>query len=179
MSIEIEDIMVCKVVTIEANATVRDVAKLMNKHDIGCLVVVEKGKPIGIVTERDMLKRVLAGPENLKINAREIMSSPLTIGKPDMEIESAAEIMFAKKIKKLPIVDGGKLIGLVTLTDLLRIQPQLIKMYKIFSNTLAPKRMKKVFDYYLLIHPESERASWLSKESGILGKEQKHASHTD
>ena len=171
MSIEIEDIMVERVITVEADATVRDAAKLMNKHDIGCLVVVEKGRPIGIVTERDMLKRVLAEYEELKnINVQEIMSRPLTVGKPGMEIESAAKIMFVKKIKKLPIVEKGKLLGLVTLTDLLRIQPQLIKMYKIFSSDLAPKRMKKVFDYYLLIHPESERAAWLSKESGIVGR---------
>lgn len=171
MSLEIENIMVDKVITVEANATVRDAAKLMNKHDIGCLVVVEKGRPIGIVTERDMLKRVLAEYGELKrISVREIMSKPLTVGKPGMEIESAAKIMFTKKIKKLPIVDQGKLIGLVTLTDLLRIQPQLIKMYKIFSSGIAPKRMKKVFDYYLLIHPESERAVWLSKESGVFGK---------
>jgi len=87
-----------------------------------------------------------------------------------MEIENAAEIMFTKKIKKLPIVEKGKLRGLLTLTDLLRVQPQLIKMYKIFSSDLAPQRMKKVFDYYLLIHPESERAAWLSKESGISAK---------
>jgi len=171
MSVEIKDIMVDKVITVEAAATVRDAAKLMNKHDIGCLVVVEEGRPIGIVTERDMLKRVLAESKELKkTNVQEIMSKPLTVGKPDMEIESAAKIMFTKKIKKLPIVEEGKLLGLVTLTDLLRIQPQLIKMYKVFSINLAPKRMKKVFDYYLLIHPESERATWLGKESGIVGK---------
>ncbi len=171
MSVEVEDVMVGKVITVEADATVRDAVKLMNKHDIGSLVVVEKGRPIGIITERDMLKRVLAESEELKkISVQEIMSTPLTVGNPDMEIESAAKIMFMKKIKKLPIVERGKLLGIVTLTDLLRIQPQLIRMYKIFSSDLAPKRMKKVFDYYLLIHPESERAVWLNKGSGIFGK---------
>ncbi len=171
MSVEVEDVMVHKVITVEADATVRDAVKLMNKHEIGCLVVVENGKPIGIVTERDMLKRVLAASEELKkMNVQKIMSKPLTVGKPGMEIERAAKIMFTKKMKKLPIVEKGKLLGIVTLTDLLRLQPQLIRMYKIFSSDLAPKRMKKVFDYYLLIHPESERAAWLSKESGILGK---------
>ncbi|UCC33661.1 MAG: CBS domain-containing protein [Candidatus Bathyarchaeota archaeon] len=171
MSLEIEDIMVDKVITVEADVKVRDAAKLMNENDIGCLVVVEKGRPIGIVTERDMLKRVLVIYEELeKITVREIMSKPLIIGRPNMEIGSAAEIMFTKKIKKLPIVEGGKLQGLVTLTDLLRLQPQLIKMYKIFSSDLAPKRMKKVFDYYLLIHPESEKTAWLKRESGISRK---------
>jgi len=171
MSIEIKDIMVDKVITIAADTTVRGAVKLMNKHDIGCLIVIENGEPIGIVTERDMLKRVLAESEELEnIKVQEVMSKPLTVGRPDMEIESAAKIMFTKKIKKLPIVEKGKLIGLVTLTDLLRIQPQLIRMYKIFSGNLAPKRMKKVFDYYLLIHPESERALWLSNESRIFKK---------
>jgi len=169
MSIEIEDIMVDSVITIEADAPVSDAVKLMNTYEIGCLIVMEKGEPIGIVTERDMLKRVLADSEEFKkISIQEIMSKPLIAGTPDMEIESAARIMFTEKIKKLPIVENGKLLGLVTLTDLLRIQPQLIKMYKIFSNSLAPKRMKKVFDYYLLICPESKRGAWLTNESGIF-----------
>jgi hypothetical protein len=56
----------------------------------------------------------------------------------------------------MPIVKKGKLIGLVTLTDILRIQPQLIKMYKIFSTGLAPRRIKKVFDYYLLCDTKIE-----------------------
>jgi len=171
MSVDVESIMVQKVITVGSDATVRDAVNLMNKHDIGCLVIVENGKPAGIVTERDMLKRILAQSEELeKIDIQKVMSKPLIVGKPDMEIENAAQIMFTKKIKKLPIVEKGKLLGLLTLTDLLRVQPQLIKMYKIFSSDLAPQRMKKVFDYYLLIHPESERAAWLSKESGIPAK---------
>jgi signal-transduction protein with cAMP-binding, CBS, and nucleotidyltransferase domain len=59
--------------------------------------------------------------------------------------------MFEKNIKKMPIIGKGELLGLVTLTDILRIQPQLIKMYKIFSTGLAPRRIRKVFDYYLLV----------------------------
>lgn len=171
MSVEVESIMVHKVITIGADATVRDAVNLMNKQDIGCLIIVENEKPIGIVTERDMLKRILGQSEELeKIDIQKVMSKPLIAGNPGMEIENAAKIMFTKKIKKLPIVEKGKLRGLLTLTDLLRVQPQLIKMYKIFSSDLAPQRMKKVFDYYLLIHPESERAAWLSKESGIPAK---------
>jgi signal-transduction protein with cAMP-binding, CBS, and nucleotidyltransferase domain len=73
-----------------------------------------------------------------------------------VQIEEAAKLMFQKKIKKLPVVEKGKLVGLVSLTDLLRVQPQLIKLYKIFSSDLAPRRMKKVFDYYLLLHTKFE-----------------------
>lgn len=155
MSLEVNEIMVDKVITTKTDTTVKDAAKLMNEKEIGCLIVVDDGKPVGIVTERDLLKRVLAeSPKNLKEEVAEIMTSPIISAAPNMEIEEAAKVMFSKKIKKLPIVKNGKLLGLLTLTDILRIQPQLIRMYKIFTSDLAPRRMKKVFDYYLLLHTE-------------------------
>lgn len=158
VSLEVKDIMINKVWTIEVDASLRDAVKLMNKHEIGCLIVMEKGNAVGIVTERDFLKRVVAQSEELKkVKVKEIMSKPLVTGKRDMEIEDVARLMFRRKIKKLPLVEHGKLLGLVTLTDLLRIQPQLIKMYKIFSSDLAPRRMKKVFDYYLLLQTETKK----------------------
>jgi len=157
MSVEIRDVMVDKVITAKKDATVEDAIKLMNKYEIGCLVVVENGKPTGIITERDLLKRVLAKSKELRnIKVLEIMSTPVITVAPETEIEEAAKLMYQKKIKKLPIVEKGKLLGLVTLTDILRIQPQLIRLYKIFSSDLAPRRMKKVFDYYLLLHTQFE-----------------------
>jgi len=152
MSLNVEDVMVEQVVTIEADATVQEAVDLMNKHEIGCLVVVLRGKPVGIITERDMLKRVLAksiDPEKVKIS--EIMSAPLIVGRPGMEIEDAVRLMFKTKIKKLPVVQKGRLIGLVTLTDLTRFQPHMIRILKKLSVTeLPPKRLKKVVDYYVV-----------------------------
>ena len=152
MDLNVEDVMVDEVITIDADATVHKAVRLMNKHEIGCVVVVLKGKPVGIITERDMLKRVLAksvDPEKIKVS--DIMSAPLILGKPKMEIENAVRLMFKTKIKKLPVVHRGKLIGLVTLTDLTRFQPHMIKILKKLSVTeLPPKRLKKVVDYYLI-----------------------------
>ncbi len=152
MDLNVEDVMVDEVITIDADATVHEAVRLMNKHEIGCVIVVLKGKPIGIITERDMLKRVLAksvDPEKIKVS--DIMSAPLIMGKPKMEIEDAATLMFKTKIKKLPVVHKGKLIGLVTLTDLTRFQPHMIRILKRLSLTeLPPKRLKKVVDYYLI-----------------------------
>jgi len=119
MSPKVKDFMVRDVVTVGAGATVWEAVGLMNKHEIGCLVVMKRAKPIGIVTERDMLKRVLAGlkdPEKVKV--REIMSKPLVAVKPQMDIEDAAGTMLGRRIKKLPVVENGCLVGLVTLTDL-------------------------------------------------------------
>jgi len=150
MSIEIHSIMVDKVVTTKKDATVKEAVELMNKHEIGCLVVVEDEEPVGIITERDLLKRVLAESKETKnMKVEEVMSTPVLYVTPNVEVEDAAKLMIQNKIKKLPVVEKGKLRGLVTLTDLLRIQPQLIRDYKVLSSDVAPRRMKKVFDYYL------------------------------
>jgi len=152
MSLNVEDVMVEKVVTVEAEATVQEAVDLMNKHEIGCLIVVLRGKPVGIITERDMLTRVLAkskDPEKIKVS--DIMSAPLIVGKPEMEVEDAVKLMFKTKIKKLPVVQRGRLIGLVTLTDLTRFQPHMIKILKKLSVAeLPPKRLQKVVDYYVV-----------------------------
>ena len=128
MVLKIENVMVSDVITIEAEATVRQAVYLMNKHEIGCLVVMRKGKPVGIVTETDMVKRVIlksVNPEKTKV--KEIMSKPLVVGNPQMDIDEASKLMQRQKIKKLPVVERGRLVGLVTTTDLVR-SPEVMKM---------------------------------------------------
>jgi len=100
--------MVGDVVTVETNATVRKAVRLMNNREIGCLVVVKEGKPAGIVTERDMLKRVLvAGRDPRAMEVGEIMSKPLLSMKPGKRIEEAVKLMFRHKIKKLPVIENA------------------------------------------------------------------------
>ena len=148
MSLKLEDVMVEDVITVGEKATVKKAVELMNKHEIGCLIVVKGNKPAGIVTERDMLKRVLLeskDPGRTKII--EIMSKPLVFGKPQMSIEDAVKLMFKRKIKKLPVAENDHLVGLVTLTDLIRSQ-EIIKMLKKLPAKETPRRMKKVVDYF-------------------------------
>lgn len=155
MSLEIRDLMIQKVIAIDADASLKEAITLMNKHEIGCLVVCKNQRPVGIITERDLLKRVLAeSPEVPQIKVQQIMSTPLKTVKPDMGLEEAVRFMVEQKIKKLPVSQNDKLVGLITLTDILRFQPQLIRIYKIFSADVVPPRMKKVFDYYTLLYPE-------------------------
>jgi len=128
MSLKVEDVMVEEVISVSEKATVREAAELMNKHEIGCLVVTKNGKPVGIVTETDMVKRVIlepVDPEETKVS--EIMSKPLVVGSPQMDVDEASKLMRRRKIKKLPIVNRGRLIGLVTTTDLVR-SPEVMKM---------------------------------------------------
>lgn len=128
MSLKIEDVMVEDVISVSEKATVREAAELMNEHEIGCLVVVKRGKPVGIVTETDMVKRVIlesVDPEDIKVG--DIMSKPLVVGNPQMDVDEASRLMQRRKIKKLPVVEKGRLIGLVTTTDIVR-SPEVMKM---------------------------------------------------
>ena len=152
MSLKVEDVMIEDLVIVEEDISVKKAVELMNKHEIGCLIVTKRGKPIGIVTERDMLTRVLAelrSPDKTKI--AEIMSRPLIVADPQMDLEEAARLMFKMKVKKLPVVSNGELVGLVTLTDIARFQPQVMKILKkVQTMEAAPKRMQKVVNYYVV-----------------------------
>jgi len=157
MSLEVKDLMVRKVVTVKKDASLKEVITVMNDHEIGCVVVCKNQRPIGIITERYLLKRVLANiPEMPHIKAQQIMSTPVFKENQEMPIEQAVGLMIERKIKKLPITHNGKLVGLITLTDILRFQPQLIRIYKILRSDIVPPRLKKVFDYYTLLYPKLE-----------------------
>jgi CBS domain-containing protein len=121
MPLKFEKMMVKNVVTAKANVTAKRAVEVMNEHEIGCLVVVNGEKPVGIVTERDMLKGIihkLKEPE--KTSVTDMTSKPLIAAASKMNAEDTAKFMFERKIKKLPIVENGRLVGLVTLTDLIR-----------------------------------------------------------
>jgi CBS domain-containing protein len=120
---DVKDIMVKEIITVNPNAKIRDAVDLMNKNDIGCLIVIGKGKPVGIMTERDILKKIVCGcknPEQTRVS--EIMSKPLIVGRVDMSWMEAVKLMLDRNIKKLPILDGERLVGLVTLTDIARMR---------------------------------------------------------
>jgi len=150
--LKVEDVMIESVITVDVDSSVMKAVKIMNEHEIGCLVVTRRGKAVGIITERDLLQRVIGKSRNpSRTKVREIMTKPLIAGQPDMDLEDATRLMFQKKIKKLPVVEHGKLLGLITLTDVARFQPQMIKILKKLSHQVsAPKRMEKVVNYYVV-----------------------------
>ncbi|MCX8204527.1 MAG: CBS domain-containing protein [Candidatus Nezhaarchaeota archaeon] len=126
--LRVVDIAAKDVKTIEEDESVVKAADIMCQHSIGSLVVTKDGKPVGIVTERDLLKKVIVpclDPRATKVS--KVMTRPLITGDPDMDVVYAAKFMVSRGIKRLPIVEGGKLIGMVTLTDLLRAMPGLVK----------------------------------------------------
>ncbi len=125
----VRDVMSSPVITVEEEATANHVAKLMDKHGLGCIIVTNKeGKPIGIITERDLVTRVLA--KNLKpdsLKAKDVMTSPLITIEPSETISEAARKMSRLNIRRLGVVYKGQLIGLVSSKDILGVMPELIE----------------------------------------------------
>ncbi|MEM3673247.1 MAG: CBS domain-containing protein [Candidatus Bathyarchaeia archaeon] len=125
----VKDVMSSPVVTIEEDAPVNEVAELMDKQGLGCIIVTNKeGKPIGIITERDLVVRVLAKnamPSSIK--AGEVMTSPLITIEPDATIHEAARRMSRLNIRRLGVVYKGQLVGLLSSKDILAVVPELIE----------------------------------------------------
>jgi len=116
-----KDIMKNQVVTVDAAMSVMDTAKIMDDAGIGCVVVIENNIAIGIVTERDFVKRVVSRGIPLTTSIKKIMSSPLIVVNPDENIWEVAELMKQRRIHKVPVVHQNLLVGMVTATDLTRI----------------------------------------------------------
>lgn len=123
----VRDIMTKDVRVVRPDTLVKEVVATMNKFNIGSIVVVKSDRPVGVITERDILRRIVEpclAPETLR--AREVMTSPvITIGD-TASIDEAARIMARKKVKRLLVMDNEKLAGIVTFTDIVTQVPNLL-----------------------------------------------------
>ena len=171
MSQKLRKVMVEKVKTARLDDTIENVAMLMNRYQIGCVVIVDDDKPLGIITERDMIKRVICKaihPENARII--DVMSKPLVTASPDMRAGDAAKMMLEHNIKKMPVVDEGRLVGLVTLTDLVRTEGVIEALNGFFLNGV-PKRLKKTLGIFYDdgIKERTRRCPLMYKDGASVG----------
>lgn len=146
--LEAKNVMATEVAIMKQGASVKKAAEIMAKEDITAIIVTAEGKAKGIVTERDILKRIVVEDKNAKeIKLKEIMSSPLVTIEPTTNLEEAARLMFEKKIKNLPVVHENRLIGLINLQDICLFQPEILKLLRETMET--PKNLQKVLRYYI------------------------------
>ncbi|MDH5815929.1 MAG: CBS domain-containing protein [Candidatus Nezhaarchaeota archaeon] len=129
-NIKVSDVMTSGVVTVKASEKARKAAVLMDMHEVGCVVVTDDhGRPIGIVTERDLVSRVMAkGLSGDEVTCREIMSTPLITIEPEAPLTAAMSKMVRNKIRRLVVLNRGKLVGIITERDILRVAPALIEI---------------------------------------------------
>ena len=120
-TMRVAEVMTKGVKTVESGRTFEDSLTLMVANDIGCVVVTEEGSPVGIFTERDVLRRAAQGQERLQLAMKDVMSKPLVTVAPTATIWEAMESMSASKVRHLPVVDGGALVGILTQRDMFRL----------------------------------------------------------
>jgi CBS domain-containing protein len=123
----VKEIMVKPVYTIEANKTVREAGKLMRKVRRGFLVVTKNKKPVGVISDSDIINEVVAKNKLAsKIKVSEIMSKPIVWISPDEDILTAVDKMKRSNIHRLPVLKKGKIVGIISLSDIARASPEMM-----------------------------------------------------
>lgn len=126
----VKEVMTKNVITINKDDTVLEACNIYRDKKIGCLIIIEGGSCIGIVTERDLIERTICEhriPEETKIE--EIMSSDVKTVHALDTVEKAIQIMIANNIKKLPVIVSEGIVGIITVTDISKIRPDLSKRF--------------------------------------------------
>lgn len=139
----VKDVMTKKVMTVSPDTSIKDAARLLADNHIGSLIVMEEKSVIGIITERNILN-ALAESEGNEIDSKivnDAMTSYIISITPTSSVQDAVKIMAENKIKKLPVMDGATLIGIITASDIITNQPRLIKGIK--SLWLSGRRADK------------------------------------
>ena len=125
----VRDVMSKDVKVVRPDSSVKEVVATMNKFNIGSIVIVQGDRPVGIITERDILRRIVEpclAPETL--TARQVMTSPLLTINETASIDEAARLMARRKVKKLPVMNKQKLVGIVTLSDIVTKVPTMLSI---------------------------------------------------
>lgn len=116
---QLREIMTGGVITATPESSTASVARLMREHRVGSVVIVDAaGSPLAMITDRDIAVRVFAAGVDPETAAGEHASRPLVCGEPEMELEEAAALMVQHRVRRLPVVDAGRLAGIVTLDDI-------------------------------------------------------------
>jgi len=128
MDVKVGQCMTVGVFTLPANKKVRDAARLLRKTNVGSIIITQKGKAKGIITERDIVHKVVAaGRDPSKATLKSVMSRPLKVIKASDRVDTAALALRNNRVKRLPVVDkSGRLVGIITEGDLLRVYPGML-----------------------------------------------------
>jgi CBS domain-containing protein len=128
-TILVKDIMSKDVKVVRPDTSVQEVVATLNKFNIGSVVVIQKDKPVGIITIRDILVRIVEQYLAPKVlTAGQIMTSPFININVEASVEEAAKVMAMKRVKTLPVMDGEKLLGVVSFTDIAFKVPTLLSL---------------------------------------------------
>jgi len=123
----VKDVMKREVIAINPDISIREASKVMSQHNIGSLLVLDDEKLVGILTERDVLNLVARGENLDEVKVKDVMSRDVITIESDKKIEDAVDLMLKHKIKKLPVMESGKIVGIITTSDIIVAEPKLIE----------------------------------------------------
>lgn len=118
--IRIDKIMNNSIVSVDSSVSATDAAKMMEDTDVGAVIVLENGSPIGIVTDRDFAIKITAHSYPIDTPVRRIMSSPLISIDSSSDLWMASDLMSSRNVRKLPVIDDDKVVGIITSSDIVR-----------------------------------------------------------
>jgi len=120
-TMSIADVMNKSVISVDSAMTVNETAKMMEDAKVGAVIIMENNTPVGIVTDRDFAVKIAAHAYQITTPIKQIMSSPLISINSDETIRTAADLMHARGIRKLPVIDDDKVVGIITSTDIVNL----------------------------------------------------------
>lgn len=132
-----KDIMNKEVQVIDQETSVFDAAKKMGFYSISCIVVIRENTPVGILTERDVINRVVAENQNpKKMKVKDIMTAPLLSRRPNTSLKELLEVMNNYKVRRCPILDQNEIRGIVTETDIVKFSEKYLKFSRVMMLSL-------------------------------------------
>jgi len=132
----VREVMSKDVKVVRPDSSIKEVVATMNKFNIGSIIVVQGDRPVGVISERDILRRVVEpclAPETL--TAKQVMTSPVITISETASMDEAAKLMAKKKVRKIPVMNKQKLVGIVTFTD---IVTKVLTMLSILEELVRP-----------------------------------------
>ena len=145
----ISKIMIADVPTLKKEATISEAAKLMVNKPCGCVVVVEEKKPVGIITEADLIRNLVSKKLNVGDKVTKIMSFPITSIGPNTKLEEASKIIDTKHFKRYPVVDNGSLMGLVTENSIVQEINDNIRFHRNIQNAVLI--LFVLFEFFIFV----------------------------
>lgn len=129
MPIKVKDVMSKPIITIEESKTAKEAGELMKKTRKGCLIITKNKKSVGIISDSDLIKRVISADKKAsKIILKKIMSRPLVTVAPEDDILVAVRKMRNNNIHRLPVIEKGKVVGLISLSDIAKTSPEMLDL---------------------------------------------------
>jgi signal-transduction protein with cAMP-binding, CBS, and nucleotidyltransferase domain len=142
---KVHQIMRENVVTVGEDALIKDISHTMKEKGVGSVIIVDGKKPLGIVTEQDLVRKVIAqgmDPQMTKVN--QVMERRMVSVESSRDLADAVALMGNSEVKHLPVIDHGKLVGIITAKDIIRIEPYFIEMLQ-FKSSLSKDEAKRLF----------------------------------